>query len=493
MSLSDEQAERALLGAVLADNAVLSTLSDLVEPEDCASTAHAQILAGMLELDRRRRPIDHLTLSEELKRRGQLGEVGGPSYLMGLDEAVPVASNARQYAEIVREYSFRRRLIRAGKEICAQAGDLSRKAEDVFVEGMGKISAAGSRGRSRGGWRHGEELLQEELDRIERIHAGQDEHVQFVKTGIEPWDDAIGGLAVSVITFVVAQPSVGKTALTASLAFSLSERGEKVGVLSLEDSAGAYQRRLIADSTGFRIRDLMTRGSLTQDELLTVWDKSAGQHARVANLWIDDERHVNARRAAAKIRQKRALDGTRVFLVDHMMELHDWESEQARDAAVHMIVATLRDVAIEERVAILLNAHLRDTQDKFRDERNIKPKLQDIVGGRAAEQKARYVVGLWEREPPKEPEPPKPLAKPKPPKKATPEEMQALEEAHAEATKKQQLQYEKKHREWETKVCQARDYVIASVLKANEGDSGFDFPLKRIKNAGLVSKEAHRG
>src|SRR5713226_4471327 len=116
-SHQDLAAERAVLGAVLADNAVIAEVAERVQPDDFASAAHAQIFAAMISLDAAQRTVDHLTLSEELKTRGQLAAVGGPPYLMGLDQVVPVASNAAQYARIVKDQAIRRRLAAVGREI----------------------------------------------------------------------------------------------------------------------------------------------------------------------------------------------------------------------------------------------------------------------------------------------------------------------------------------------------------------------------------------
>src|SRR5262249_29910308 len=99
----DLAAERAVLGAVLADNSVLANVAEIVHADDFASDAHSQIFAAMLALDVQQRSVDHLTLSEELKVRGQLVAVGGPPYLMGLDQVVPFAGNAGQYAQIVQD------------------------------------------------------------------------------------------------------------------------------------------------------------------------------------------------------------------------------------------------------------------------------------------------------------------------------------------------------------------------------------------------------
>src|SRR5262249_12255954 len=110
----DLAAERAVLGAVLANNTVVASVAI---GDDFSSPADSQIFAAMLALDGTQRPVDHLTLSEELKTRGQLAGVGGPAYLMTLDQVVPLASSAVEYARIVKDQSVRRRLANVGREI----------------------------------------------------------------------------------------------------------------------------------------------------------------------------------------------------------------------------------------------------------------------------------------------------------------------------------------------------------------------------------------
>src|SRR5215472_6843733 len=138
-SHEDLAAERAVLGAVLADNSVIANVAELIQPDDFANAAHAQIFAAMLGLDAAQRTVDHLTLSEELKTRGQLATVGGPPYLMGLDQVVPIASNAAQYAQIVRDQATRRRLAAVGREIQELASQDTGELEVLLDESERKV------------------------------------------------------------------------------------------------------------------------------------------------------------------------------------------------------------------------------------------------------------------------------------------------------------------------------------------------------------------
>jgi replicative DNA helicase len=113
----DLAAERAVLGAVLADNQVMAQVSEVVVPDHFSNLGHQQIFSAMQALDLRQANIDHVTVAEELKIRGHLMQVGGASYLMTLDQAVPLAQNAVQYARIVKDKAARRQLAKAGREI----------------------------------------------------------------------------------------------------------------------------------------------------------------------------------------------------------------------------------------------------------------------------------------------------------------------------------------------------------------------------------------
>ena len=106
----------------------MASVAEVVLADDFSSPAHAQIFAAMLALDGTQRTVDHLTLSEELKTRGQLASVGGPAYLMTLDQVVPLASNAVEYAHIVKDQSVRRRLAGVGREILELAEPGHRRA-----------------------------------------------------------------------------------------------------------------------------------------------------------------------------------------------------------------------------------------------------------------------------------------------------------------------------------------------------------------------------
>ena len=116
-ALQDVASERAVLGCVLMDNAVLSNVAEIVSADDFAVPAHGDIFRAIVALDARSERVDPLTVAEQLKTDGKLAAIGGPGYLAQLDQAVPFAQNAVEYANIIKNQSTRRLLATAGREI----------------------------------------------------------------------------------------------------------------------------------------------------------------------------------------------------------------------------------------------------------------------------------------------------------------------------------------------------------------------------------------
>ncbi len=127
------EAEESVLGGVLLENGALDRALELVEPDDFYREAHRKIMRAMLSLHERNEPVDLVTLSDELRRRGDLQDVGGSPYLVELAEKVPTAANVAHYARIVRERAILRGLITTSTEIATQAYE-ARKDVDSFLD-----------------------------------------------------------------------------------------------------------------------------------------------------------------------------------------------------------------------------------------------------------------------------------------------------------------------------------------------------------------------
>jgi replicative DNA helicase len=342
------------------------------------------------------------------------------------------------------------------------------------------------------GFRTAEEFLLRELEKIDATQAGTTE-AQYVLTGIKLWDELLGGVPRGFLTIIAAQPGVGKSSMLATMARSLAEGDEderlpeEVAVFSLEDEGGWMPRRYLAEEAELSIRQLVKRG-LEKDMLGKVHNAGARIAHVLRRIHIHDVRRMNVHRVAAAARQIIAQRGVRVIIVDHLLEMLDFTDQRSRDERIGEILSVLRDLAVECGVAVVLAAHLKDPDDSRVDARYIRPKLQDFAGGRFVDRMARVAVGLWFAPKPPEPKEGKPPAEPKRGVRMKEEEWAALLEKHEAAKKKAGFELERKRREWEEKCALASESLVCTILKANEGDSGFDFTLRRVKHAGLISR-----
>lgn len=504
--LEDVEAEEVVLGAVFSDPGYMPELEDL-QPEDLTGTARPAILRSMRGLARQGQEINHLSVAQWLKNDGQLVRVGGPAALMALDETLkkvsngslsPTAKSVAEQVERVLDLSRRRASRAAVRRLYDALLDMNMTAEELLLRAAGDLAAMA--GSGTGAVRTATEFLEEEMGRIESIQAGgTDADVQYIPTGLELWDELIGGLPRGVLTVIGAQASVGKSSLIATMALALAEGGlgrapEKVAVFSLEDRGGWMSRRWLAEASGFAIRQLLKKG-LSPEAMADVRMQAEGLGPITDRILIDDRRRLTAHKVAAKMRQLHAQQGVRVFMVDHLLEMLDKSSKanQARDLAVGEILEVLRDVAIELDVAVVVACHLRDPEKPEVDSRFIRPRLQDFAGGQFVNRMARVAVGLWLSPPPRAPNLPKEEVEPKRAAKATDRE-------HAEVLKKwdakrlqAQAKYAAEYERWRAQCEDAAEALVFSVIKATEGSAHFEFSMRRSLHAGVLHRKGgHR-
>jgi replicative DNA helicase len=483
-------AERAALGAVLADNHLMSLVAEVVQPADFYEVKHQQIFTAMLRLTRRGGAVDHITTSDELKIMGPtlLAEVGGPAYLMSLDQGVPLTHNAVQYAETVRSLAQRRRAVAVFREAEQEAKQLGIPLEQALARAAEKLAKVGAQ---RQGLVNGQVLLEGELARSDEAQV-EKKSTQVQPTNIRAWDEPLKGVLIADLTVIAAHPAVGKTSLLATMAEGIAGGGDgapgvPVSYHSLEDKGGAIIRRYLAAAAGLAIRQIFEPG-LTAEQLDARGRGAEAVFHRVANLWVDDEQGQDVHTVARKIRYAHAAHGIRVAFVDHLLEMVGYEDERRQDERVGEILRVLRAVARDLGIAVVIAVHLRRGKDESVDYRFIKPGLQMIAGSEHVARTARMLVGLWFAKPLPEPKVPKPIAKPRIPKKATREEEEAILEEWQQKCRGQEHEYNRALARWREDSENKSNSIVCTALKVTEGQQLQDIMLSRIVHAGLVDR-----
>src|SRR5215831_11336908 len=382
----DVAAERAVLGAILSDNTVIASVAEIVQADDFAGPAHAQIFAAMLALDLQQRPVDHLTLSDELKIRGQLTGTGGPAYLMTLDQMVPYAGNATQYAHIVKSEAMRRRLAAAGRDIQELASQETGEIDALIDEAERKVFQIAERQRE-GDLRPVGELMDATLELLDKLHHSTS-GITGLPSGFLDLDLQLTGFHRGELLVLAARPGLGKTSMALNVAMHAALKEKKaVGIFSLEMPADQLLMRLLASSARVDMKKL--RGGR-----LTAQDQETFQHAANdlfdAPIYIDDSGTLSSFELRAKARRlKQREPGLGMIVVDYLQLMHQKGKVENRQLEVSEISRSLKALAKELDLPILALSQLNR---KVEERKGGRPMLSDLRESGAIEQDADVVL-----------------------------------------------------------------------------------------------------
>ena len=382
----DLAAERAVLGAVLADNNLIADVAEVVNPDDFAHVAHNQIFEAMLGLDGTGRKVDHLTVAEELKIRGQLASVGGPAYLMGLDQVVPLANNAVQYAQIVRDQAVRRRLAGVGLEIAELAGQETGELDVLLDEAERKVFLLAER-RREGDLLPVSALMEKTLDLLDKMKANTS-GVTGLSTGYVDLDLQLTGLHAGELIILAARPGIGKTSLAMNIGIHAALKEDKaVGIFSLEMPSDQLLMRLLSSTARVDMKKL--RGGRLSPHDEEKFQEVAGALYN-APLYIDDSGGLSPfdlRAKARRLKQKDPRLG--LLIIDYLQLMHQKGKVESRQLEISEISRSLKSLAKELEVPIIALSQL---SRKVEERKDGKPMLSDLRESGAIEQDADVVM-----------------------------------------------------------------------------------------------------
>lgn len=388
-NVQDLEAERGVLGCLF-QGADIEPAKVLL-PSDFAAAAHQRIFEAMLSVASQRRELDHLTVSESLLGAGHLAVVGGPQYLMELDASAPLRSNLPAYVATVRDRSIRRALITRAREITAGALDLRSSAVDLALQSSSAIATLGAAGAVE--LETAEHAFGDLCDDLQAIAEGR--KVAAVPTGIDVWDELIGGLPMGNLTCIGAYPSVGKSALVYRMAINLAQAGTKIGFFMLEDSRVAFTRRAVAYESNIPVHRL-ARERLPEFAMHEVGDAIERSFHWAKNIILTDRSGLTASQVATMARQMVVQRGCQVIFVDHAGELLLDSDEDRHDLRLERAIHQLRDVAKDLGVSVVLLAHFhRPKSQNDKEPRFLRPNSAMWRNSGGFEQASRVAVGLW--------------------------------------------------------------------------------------------------
>jgi replicative DNA helicase len=393
------EAERAILGAVLLDNGLISQAIEHLRAEDFYVPSQRRIFVAMIALFERGAEINPILIGEELKKENALESVGGISFITNLTYGLPHTTNILHYTKVVRGKSMLRQLIKAASKITQEAIEEEDEPEIILDHAEHAIFQLADE-RIRQGFVHVKPIAEQLLEKVQEME-GRAAVLTGVTTGFADLDKMTSGLQRADLIIVAARPSMGKTSLALMLAENAAlHAGAVVGVFSLEMSKEALVMRMLC-SQGNIDAQRFRNGFLSRLEWAQI-AKSLGILAD-AKIYLDDtpglsvlEMRAKARRLAAE--QKR-LD---LIVVDYLQLMSGSAKRfESRQQEVSQISRELKALAKEMDVPVVALSQLSRAPESRSDHR---PQLADLRESGALEQDADLVAFIFREEPYKTPE-----------------------------------------------------------------------------------------
>ena len=388
------EAERSILGAILLDNFAYNQAAEHLRPEDFSLDSHRRIYTRMVDLAESSRPIDMITLVEELDRRKELEAIGDVGYISGLVDGVPDRPSIEHYIKIVRDKALLRGLIHAANTAIVRAGEQSDAAEEILNDAEAAIFQLSEKRIGRG-FLGIQEIVKESFGSIDALlQRGQ--RITGLATHYTDLDEMTSGLQRSDLVIIAARPSMGKTAFAMNIAENAAIEDQKVvGMFSLEMSREALLLRLLCSKARVDSHKMRT-GSLWRDDMDKVV-RAMDQLAQ-APIFIDDTPGISLSEMRAKARRlQQSQGGLDLIIVDYLQLMSGGSRRyENRTQEVSAISRGLKALAKELKVPVVALSQLsRAPESRGGDHR---PQLADLRESGSIEQDADVVAFIFREE-----------------------------------------------------------------------------------------------
>ena len=382
------EAEEAVLGSILLEQDSIISVMEFLVPDDFYRVAHQLIFAAMIELNQNSEAIDPITVSEKLRQKNQIDNVGGEANIIELLDKVPTAANVEFYTQIVLEKSTRRKLIKTSTNIVKNAYQEDETIANVLDTAERDILSV-SEGRNKAGFIPIRDVLHDAYASLEERSKNNGE-VTGIATGYIGLDRMTSGFHADELIILAARPSVGKTAFVLNIAKNVAVNlNETVAIFSLEMGAESLVERIICSHASINAGHLKT-GKLT-DEEYTQYFVATGVLAE-APIYIDDTPGIRVSEIRAKCRRlKQERNNLGLVVIDYL-QLIEGNGKESRQQEVSEISRNLKKLAKELKVPVIALSQLSRGVEQRQDKR---PIMSDIRESGSIEQDADIVAFLY--------------------------------------------------------------------------------------------------
>ncbi|HCU90753.1 MAG TPA: replicative DNA helicase [Gammaproteobacteria bacterium] len=388
------EAEQSVLGGLMLDNESWHQVSERLTQGDFYRRDHNEIFRAVEALANQGKPYDVVTLAEWLKTNELLDSVGGLQYLAELSENTPSAANISAYADIVRERSVLRSLVRAGADIVESGYQTEGRSADELLDEAERLvfEIADRETRSNRGFKRIKELLVGALDRIDLLFQ-RDNPITGVATGFYEVDMMTSGLQPSDLIIIAGRPSMGKTAFAVNVAqHAAVKESLPVAIFSMEMPSEQLAMRMLS-SLGKIDQHKVRTGKLGDED----WPRlthAVGVLSEV-DMYIDDTPALSPGELRSRCRRLAREQGLGLIIVDYLQLMQVHGSKENRATEISEISRSLKALAKELNVPVLALSQLNRSLESRTDKR---PVMSDLRESGAIEQDADVIVFIYRDE-----------------------------------------------------------------------------------------------
>jgi replicative DNA helicase len=381
------EAEEAVLGSILLNPDSLFEVIPFLRAEDFFIVRHNWIWEAILTLHERRDPIDHLTVVSELEQRGQLAEIGGVAYILGLVNKTPSALNVEGYGRIVERMAVRRRLIEAAQQVARVAHSEETDIDEVVGQAERAIFDVTERRLTRD-LVPIEDVVSAYYDEI-ILKARQQEDLMGVPTGFIDLDKLLVGLQKSDLVIIAARPGMGKSSWLNSVVLNAARSHQRVALFSLEMSNAQLVQRMISMETNIPSHKLREAKLDERD-----WARFTAATTRLSELPIhlDDTPALSTQELRSKARRLYLEYGLDLIMIDYLQLMTTPYKSENRVQEISYISRSLKQLARELNIPVVAAAQLSRAVEQRNDKR---PILSDLRESGSIEQDADVVMFIY--------------------------------------------------------------------------------------------------
>ncbi len=388
---SSEDSERAILGAILLDNALVTQTLEHLKPEDFYSPLHRRIFASMMSLFESSKKIDPILIVEELKKEGSVEAIGGVATIANLTYGLPHFSDLTDYINVVREKSTMRSLVRTCNQITSEALDEEDDAELILDRAEQMIFSLAEQ-KAREGFSPIQPIAEQVFKKIEELYKRDSHALTGLPTGFRDLDTLTSGFQQGDLIIIAARPSMGKTALVLNVAQRAAVRERAVvAFFSLEMSKEQLLMRMLSAQASIDATKLRN-GMLSQKD----WPRLAEAIGELSDtkLFIDDTPGISVLEMRAKLRRLAVEKGKIDLIVVDYLQLMGGGTRrnENRQQEVSQISRDLKAMAKEFQVPVVALSQL----SRAPEARNPpKPMMSDLRESGSIEQDADVVAFIY--------------------------------------------------------------------------------------------------